>query len=648
MAEMSQGAVVPLTAGKVIGGRFEVEEPDPASLVGDLYRAKDKKTNRRVFLHVLGPTLYATPQAHELLRQAVRVASALTHRNVVATFGMGTEPGGIRYVATEFVDGRRLTDLVAARRASGHGFSLKTAYNVVAHVLNALTYAHATTLHAAITPSTVFVNRSGRVKLAGFGILTALSAAERAKLVGERGETGFLAPELTQGGNADVRADVYGAAGLLYLLLTGEAPGGRLERPSSERADVSPAVDELLARALSADPAARPADAASLKTALQDLVRAVGDGSDAGIDVELDLETASMPPPAPAPQAVAAPPPPPPPPTAAVAPPPPQPAAPGAPKVGDRVSIHEAFRVEQKAPAPGRASKVDFDSLLQNVASQDAERWMVQKDKLDHGPFSPRTLIQQILLGQVTEDDNLLNMDTGERRKVKAWPEFKEYVARYKKQKAEEEKRLAIEASGRAETRGNFAKYFIAIAVFLVLAAGVTIFVITRQVGRSGPRTPDELADLFQPGRIEIQGTAGILPMRTGGGGGGGGRGGRGGGGGGGGRGGTYEDAMNQAVDMGNAEQGGGERQLTANDIARVLNGRLSMFRSCIVQEARTMPSTHSCSMDIAIAGSGSVLGVSVTTGSAGFKSCVSSKVRSVHFPSFPAPRMGARFGFSW
>jgi len=63
-----------------VGGRRSItvvasdgSDARPLSLVGDLYRSKDKKTSRRVFLHVLGPTLYATPQAHELLRQAVRV-----------------------------------------------------------------------------------------------------------------------------------------------------------------------------------------------------------------------------------------------------------------------------------------------------------------------------------------------------------------------------------------------------------------------------------------------------------------------------------------------------------------------------------------------------------------------------------------------
>jgi hypothetical protein len=41
------------------------------------------------------------------------------------------------------------------------------------------------------------------------------------------------------------------------------------------------------------------------------------------------------------------------------------------------------------------------------------------------------------------------------------------------------------------------------------------------------------------------------------------------------------------------------------------------------------------------------VLGASVRQGSGGFKSCIASQVRGIRFPTFPAPRMGARYRFS-
>ena len=50
--------------------------------------------------------------------------------------------------------------------------------------------------------------------------------------------------------------------------------------------------------------------------------------------------------------------------------------------------------------------------------------------------------------------------------------------------------------------------------------------------------------------------------------------------------------------------------------------------------------------IDMAIAGSGQVLGVSVDGGDGGTQRCVADQVRRIRFPSFGSPRMGARFTF--
>jgi hypothetical protein len=51
--------------------------------------------------------------------------------------------------------------------------------------------------------------------------------------------------------------------------------------------------------------------------------------------------------------------------------------------------------------------------------------------------------------------------------------------------------------------------------------------------------------------------------------------------------------------------------------------------------------------IDLAILGSGKVMGASVNAGSPGFQKCISAKVRELQFPNFPAPRMGARYSFA-
>ena len=104
---------------------------------------------------------------------------------------------------------------------------------------------------------------------------------------------------------------------------------------------------------------------------------------------------------------------------------------------------------------------------------------------------------------------------------------------------------------------------------------------------------------------------------------------------------------MNQAVNLGDVSQGGSERQLTPADVAGVMNRNINRLFSCVGAELRRGGSLGEVQIDLAIQGSGQVQGSSVRQGSAQFKSCIAGQVRGIRFPSFPAPRMGARYRFS-
>lgn len=97
---------------------------------------------------------------------------------------------------------------------------------------------------------------------------------------------------------------------------------------------------------------------------------------------------------------------------------------------------------------------------------------------------------------------------------------------------------------------------------------------------------------------------------------------------------------MMQAVDIGNAT-GGGEATLSAGTVAGVMNKHLNQLHGACVRG-----SVGSVKIDIAIAGNGSVMGVSVNGGDPALQRCVADQVRRIHFPGFSAPRMGARYSF--
>ncbi|MEM6956872.1 MAG: hypothetical protein AAF645_14355, partial [Myxococcota bacterium] len=246
--------------------------------------------------------------------------------------------------------------------------------------------------------------------------------------------------------------------------------------------------------------------------------------------------------------------------------------------------------------------------------------------------------------GEVLEEHELSNMDTGERKNVGAWAEFREFVQQQKIRAREAARSAALEEAEQSEKRSGLTKLIVGGALVASLVIGVTIFFVTRETSADEVVADAEMGELFEHGEIEITSTADILPdppRRRG-------RGRmRGGGGMGGGFAGSYEDAMNRAVDIGDATMGGGQGRLSPAQVTGVLNRHVNrIYQRCVVPEARRGGRLGNVTIDVAIAGSGSVMGVSARQGSGAFKSCVRGAVRGVRFPSFGAPRMGARYSF--
>ena len=183
----------------------------------------------------------------------------------------------------------------------------------------------------------------------------------------------------------------------------------------------------------------------------------------------------------------------------------------------------------------------------------------------------------------------------------------------------------------------------------LVVALGVLGFVglavggyfLSRKLREEKVYTPDEMVAAFDSGEIKLK-TGGNLIDRKGRRGR---RGRRGGGGGGGGGdfvpGMSYEDAMNMAMDLGGVGSTGGQMPLSPQAITRIMDKNVRRFLPCMAGQT-----VKRVDMDIAIAGDGRVMGVSVKQGDGRLKKCVASKVRSIKFPTSPAPRTAASWYF--
>lgn len=230
-----------------------------ASLVGELGFEKP------LVIKTILPELASQPRFIEMFAAEAKTAVALNHGNIVPIYELGRAEDTF-YIVMGYVDGPSVAQLLAAHRRKEQPPPLPVALSIVRGVLSGLAYAHTeepgrpAVVHRDVTPRNVMVDRSGQVRIVDFGI--ALPA--RAATATRAGSIGYVAPEQARGGTVDPRADVFSAACLLYELVTLERAfphEGVWTVP--ELTALPPAVQAPLTRALSLDPAERPADASA-------------------------------------------------------------------------------------------------------------------------------------------------------------------------------------------------------------------------------------------------------------------------------------------------------------------------------------------------------------------------------------------------
>ncbi|HEY6079909.1 MAG TPA: serine/threonine-protein kinase, partial [Polyangiaceae bacterium] len=275
----------------------EAETADPSLLAGTpyklvselgrgstgvVYQALHVDLSRTVALKLMDPDKLGGA-AVDRFRAEARSIAQLSHENLIKVFDFGVAQDGRPYYAMEYLIGESLERKLAKDGEIGH----REALGIALQCARALEVAHgAGVLHRDLKPGNLLLTAAGVVKLFDFGLASEPSAvAADAEAVLVVGTPEYMAPEQAQAGAADARSDIYALGAVLYELLTGYQPhvasnlGELIELkrrapvlPPSERrpeAHIPKAVDELVAKMLSADPAKRPQSASELCALLE-------------------------------------------------------------------------------------------------------------------------------------------------------------------------------------------------------------------------------------------------------------------------------------------------------------------------------------------------------------------------------------------
>lgn len=260
-------------------GRYVIGLPVGRGAMGEVFRGEDTELSRPVALKRLHAGTDA--ESRDKLAHEARAAAQLQHPNVVAVYEI-VDDGDRAVLATEWIDGVTLRDWLRTPR------TWREAVRVVCGAGRGLEAAHAAGIvHRDFKPENVLVDRTGRARVADFGLASSASGgAAGVSLRGTQalfmsvtgtlsGTPAYMAPELVDGVRPHAGSDQFAFAVTLFEAVHGRYPfegktaeaiwtamgDGRITRGDRR---VPGWLDRCLRRGLAVDPADRYPDLATM------------------------------------------------------------------------------------------------------------------------------------------------------------------------------------------------------------------------------------------------------------------------------------------------------------------------------------------------------------------------------------------------
>ena len=257
--------------------RYRILERVAAGGMGEVYRAEDTLLRRFVAVKVLSPMTLADREATERIYQEALAASALSHPNICVVYDFGTDRER-SFMVMELLEGQTLKELLSQSR-----LPIEQTLSVARQTAEGLHAAHEKKIiHRDVKPANIFVTQRGHVKILDFGIAKRVASALDDMMTGavvmdltQDGSTfgtiAYMSTEQLRGEQIDVRTDIFSFGSVLYEMLTGGPPfradtsalvfdailHRNPEAPSAINAQVPPALDRIVAKALEKDRARR-------------------------------------------------------------------------------------------------------------------------------------------------------------------------------------------------------------------------------------------------------------------------------------------------------------------------------------------------------------------------------------------------------
>jgi len=221
-------------------------------------------SGRHVVLRILTAEQVADPK---FVRMSDAWGNGDLHQASIAKIDGIAEDQGTHYLATEYVHGESLVQLLARVDDRGKQIPLQHVLAIMIAAAEAMHHVHELGIHCAISPAQVLLGYDGTVKL-DLG------------RVGAPPHMSYRSPEHAAGIATDRRSDVFALGIVMYECVTlnrlfGDGPGP-VAKPSTLRRGLPSEIEKIVMRMLASEPPDRYVNAGELRAALTQFASKAG------------------------------------------------------------------------------------------------------------------------------------------------------------------------------------------------------------------------------------------------------------------------------------------------------------------------------------------------------------------------------------
>ncbi len=246
--------------GSVLKDRFILEELLGSGGMGVVYKALDLRKQEAqdkspyVALKILNDEFKDNPTSYIALQRETRKAQTLAHPNIITVYDFDRDRSHI-FMSMEVLTGQSLKDYI--NKVIPNGMPFKKAWHIIKGMCLALAYAHKNgIIHSDFKPGNVSILETGEVKVLDFGIACAVSRPDKDQdetVFDARRDLGALTPayaslEMFSNKEPDPSDDVYALACVIYEILTGKHPYGKLSALKAYELNLQPKAVPSISR----------------------------------------------------------------------------------------------------------------------------------------------------------------------------------------------------------------------------------------------------------------------------------------------------------------------------------------------------------------------------------------------------------------